>query len=154
MFSMGIIGADHTSYTVSDMARSLAFYRDLLGFEIVHERPAVINNYFRAIIGLPDAVIHAVLLRIPGSTHCLELFEYKHPRGTPQDLKPNNPGSSHIAYYVDDLRAMYPRLREAGVEFFSEPVYLDEGPNKGGWALYMKDPNGIIIELFQSPPKN
>lgn len=150
---MGIIGADHTSYTVSDMSRSLPFYRDLLGFELVHERPAVTADYFRKIIGFPDAVVHAVLLRIPGTTHCLELFEYKQPRGVRQNLTPNNPGSSHIAYYVDDLVAMFLLLKAAGADFISEPIYLDEGPNKGGWALYMRDPDGIVIELFQAPPK-
>ena len=149
---MGIIGADHTSYTVSDMKRTLAFYRDLLGFEIIHERPAVINNYFRAIVGFPDSVVHAVELRIPGTTHCLELFEYKQPRGTPQNLTPNNPGSSHIAYLVDDLRAMYAKLKAHNVTFISEPVFIDEGPNLGGWSLYMRDPDGIVIELFQRAP--
>jgi catechol 2,3-dioxygenase-like lactoylglutathione lyase family enzyme len=94
------------------------------------------------------------MLKIPGTTHYLELFEYKQPRGTAQDLTPNNPGSSHLAYLVDDLRAMYPRLKDAGVEFISEPIYLDEGPNTGGWALYMKDPNGIVIELFEPAKKS
>ncbi|PJF25868.1 MAG: bleomycin resistance protein, partial [Phototrophicales bacterium] len=28
-------------------------------------------------------------------------------------------------------------------------IYIDQGPNAGGWALYMKDPDGIPIELFQ-----
>ena len=149
MHTLGIVGAEHTCYTVIDMQRTLAFYRDTLGFEIIHERPAVTNSYFRKIIGFPDSVVHAVYLRIPGTNHCLELLEYKHPRGTAQNLTPNNPGSSHIAYLVDDLRAFYPKLKAAGVEFISEPTYLDEGPNKGGWGLYMKDPNGIIIELFE-----
>jgi lactoylglutathione lyase len=147
---MGIIGADHTSYSVRSIEHSLAFYRDLLGFEVIHERPEIKNNYFRKIVGIPDGVIHDAYLRIPGTTHCLELFEYMHPRGTPQNLKPNNPGSSHVAYLVDDLQAFFPKLKAAGVEFISEPVYLDEGPNEGGWALYMKDPDGIVIELFQA----
>jgi catechol 2,3-dioxygenase-like lactoylglutathione lyase family enzyme len=148
-----IIGAHHTSYSVSNMQRSLAFYRDLLGFELLHDRPEVTNRYFRTIVGIPDCVVHAVLLQIPGTTHTLELFEYKHPRGKRQKITtPNNPGSSHIAYFVDDLRSLYTRLKEAGVEFFTEPVYLDEGPNEGGWAVYMKDPDGIIIELFQPKP--
>src|SRR5574341_720173 len=110
---MNIIGAHHTCYTVIDMKRTLAFYHELLGFEIVHERPEVINTYFRTIIGFPDAVIHAVMLKIPGTDHHLELFEYKHPRGIPQNLTPNNPGSSHIAYLVDDLKALYERLKKA-----------------------------------------
>lgn len=150
---MAVIGTHHTSYTVSDLSRTLAFYRDLLGFEVVRERPSITATYFRQIVGFPDGVVRDALLRIPGSTHYLELFEYMQPRGVRQDLTPNNPGSSHIAYFVDDLRGMYERLKQAGAEFVSEPIYLDEGPNTGGWAVYMKDPDGIILELFQPPPK-
>ena len=146
---MTITNAHHTSFSVIDMQESLAFYRDLLGFELVNERPAVTDAYFREIVGIPDAVVYAVLLRIPGTDHMLELLEYLHPRGIAQNLSPNNPGSSHIAYIVDDLLAMVPVLVEAGVEFISEPVALDAGPSSGGWALYMKDPNGIVVELFQ-----
>ena len=146
---MGIIGADHTSYSVSDLSRTLPFYRDLLGFEVVHERPEIVNSYWRSIVGFPDAVARDALLKIPGSDHFLELIEYKNPRGVAQNLTPNNPGSSHVSYLVDDLRGLYARLKEANVSFISEPVYLDAGPNAGGWALYMKDPDGIVIELFQ-----
>lgn len=147
---MGIIGAHHTCFTVKDMQQSLAFYRDALGFEVVNERPTVTDSYFRDIIGFPDAVVYAVLLKIPGSSHYLELFEYKQPRGVAQDLTPNNPGSSHIAYLVDDLRALYDRLKDfPGLHFISAPVYLDAGPNKGGWALYLQDPSGVVIELFE-----
>jgi catechol 2,3-dioxygenase-like lactoylglutathione lyase family enzyme len=144
-----IIGAHHTSYTVQDMARSLAFYRDLLGFTLVTERPAVTAKYFRDIVGIPDAVVYAVLMEIPGTGHYLELFEYTHPRGVAQTLLPNNPGSSHICYLVDDVRGMYARLKQAGCTFISEPVYIDQGPNAGGWSLYMQDPDGIPLELFE-----
>jgi catechol 2,3-dioxygenase-like lactoylglutathione lyase family enzyme len=146
-----ITGAHHTSYTVGDMARSLAFYRDLLGFNVISDRPEVTNTYFRTIIGFPDGVIHAVMLEIPGTKHYLELFEYKHPRGTPQDMSPNNPNSSHICYLVDDLPPLYERLVSAGVQFVSPPVEVDAGPNAGGMAVYMKDPDGVVIELFQAP---
>jgi catechol 2,3-dioxygenase-like lactoylglutathione lyase family enzyme len=147
---MAVVGAHHTSYTVSDLTRTLPFYRDLLGFEVVLERPEIVLEYWRAVVGFPDAVARDAILKIPGTTHVLELIEYKNPRGIAQNVTPNNPGSSHICYLVDDLQAMYPRLKEAGVEFISKgPIYLDQGPNKGGWSLYMKDPDGIVIELFQ-----
>ena len=150
---MPIIGAHHTCYTVRDMAASLAFYRDLLGFEIASERPEVTAAYFRTIIGFPDARVYAVLLKIPGTSHMLELLQYLHPAGTPQDLTPNNPGSSHVCYLVDDLDAMYEKLRAANVTFISSPTDLDQGPNVGGKALYLRDPNGAVIELFQRAPQ-
>src|ERR1700759_5207825 len=108
---MGIIGAHHTSLSVADTERSLRFYRDLLGFEVVVNRPEVTATYFRTIIGFPDAIVHNAVLKIPGTTHLLELNGYVPPTGTQQDLTPNNPGSSHIAYLVNDLRAMYPSLK-------------------------------------------
>ncbi len=150
---MGIIGAHHTSLTVADTEQSLKFYRDLLGFEVIVERPEVTATYFRTVIGFPDAVVYNAVLRIPGTTHLLELNGYKHPKGTPQNLTPNNPGSSHICYIVDDLQAMYPTLKAAGVKFISEPTLLDSGPNLGGWALYMYDPDGFVIELLQQAKK-
>ncbi len=149
---MHITGADHTCYTVTDLERARIFYCDLLGFEIAHARPRITNRYFRDIIGMPDAVVRDLYLRIPGTSHHLELFVYEHPAGVVLDNRPNNVGSSHIAYIVDDLRALYARLKQqklVDIEFISEPVYLDEGPNQGGWALYMRDPNGIIIEMFE-----
>jgi catechol 2,3-dioxygenase-like lactoylglutathione lyase family enzyme len=149
---MGITGAHHTSYTVRDLDEALHFYRDLLGFEVVLIRPEITHTYWRSVVGFPDAVARDAVLQIPGTEHQLELIEYKHPKGTPQDTTPNNPGSSHVAYLVDDLPALYQRLKESGATFISEPIYLDAGPNKGGWSLYMRDPSGTIIEMFQKAP--
>ncbi len=150
---MAVVGAHHTSYTVSDLTKTLPFYRDLLGFEVVHERAEIVQSYWRAVVGFPDAVARDAMLKVPGANHFIELIEYKHPRGTMQNVTPNNPGSSHVCYLVDDLKAIYARLKAAGVQFISEgPIYLDQGPNQGGAALYMKDPDGIVIELFQKAP--
>lgn len=150
---MAITGADHTSFTVGNLDRSLAFYRDLLGLQVVWIRPHITNQYWRDIVGFPDAVVRGAFLAIPGTTHRLELYEYLQPRGTPADVRTNNPGSVHLCLYVDDARALYATLSAKGVSFRSPPVALNEGPNVGGVALYMLDPDGITIELFQPPAK-
>lgn len=152
-FNMKITGADHTSFTVADLDRSLAFYRDLLGLEVLWIRPNITNKYWRDIVGFPDAVVRGAFLAIPGTSHRLELYEYMHPRGTPADVRTNNPGSVHLCLYVDDARAMHAALSARGVVFRSPPIDLDEGPNIGGVAMYMVDPDGVTIELFQPPPK-
>ena len=149
---MKIIGADHTSFTVSNLEQSITFYVEHLGFELLYVRPEIKNRYFRAIIGWSDAVVKGAMLAIPGTTHKLELFEYVQPPGTPADVRTNNPGSAHVAYVVDDLQALYTTLRAKGVRFRSPPVALDEGPNQGGFALYMLDPDGITLELLQRAP--
>ena len=52
---------------------------------------------------------------------------------------------------VDDLRASYEDLRERGVRFKSEPVEISAGPNQGGLVVYLYDPDGYTLELFQPP---
>jgi len=150
---MKVIGSDHTSFTVSNLDRSLEFYAGRLGFEVIHVRPNIVNKYFRDIVGFPEGVVRGAFLRIPGTEHCLELFEYVTPRGVSLDVRNNNPGSAHIALLVEDLKLAYEELKAKGVRFRSPPIDLDEGPNVGGVAVYMLDPDGITIELFQPPPE-
>jgi catechol 2,3-dioxygenase-like lactoylglutathione lyase family enzyme len=148
---MGIIGADHTSFTVANLQRSLEFYVGLLGFSLIHLRPEITSRYFRTVVGLPDAVVKGAYLAIPGTNHRLELFEYVQPQGTPTDLSVQNPGSAHVAYLVDNLPAFYDYLQSRHARFRTPPVLLDEGPNAGGMSVYLLDPDGITIELFQPP---
>ena len=149
---MKVFGAAHTSYTVSDLARSKRFYCGLLGCEVVWERE-IVESYFRAIVGFPDCVVKAAQLRIPGSDHVLELFEYAHPRAAPAVPPVNRPGSSHIAFLVDDIHAACEELGARGVVVRSAPVEVDYGANKGAWGVYIEDPDGIPMELFQPPPR-
>jgi catechol 2,3-dioxygenase-like lactoylglutathione lyase family enzyme len=143
-----IIGADHTSYTVSNLERSLAFYVGVLGCEILWQR-VITNAYFSQIVGLSGCEVKAAHLRIPGSDHHLELFEYVRPAGSPLDVRTNNVGSSHISFVVDDLPAAYEELISIGVQFRSPPVEITSGPHKGSWGIYLLDPDGITVELFQ-----
>jgi catechol 2,3-dioxygenase-like lactoylglutathione lyase family enzyme len=140
----------HTGYTVSDLDRSLAFYRDLLGCEVVATQEKQ-GGYLAAIVGYPDAHVRMAHLRAPESDHIIELFQYLAPTPGRSRLEPRNVGTAHMCFIVADLRATYERLLAAGVEFFSPPVEVDTGINKGGLALYLHDPDGIPMELFQPP---
>ena len=145
---MPVIGAHHTSFTVADMDRSIAFFRDALGLELLYQRQ-IGDDYFGEIVGLPGSVVKAALFRLPGSGHHLELFQYLQPAGQAQRARPCDPGSSHLALLVDDLAAVYLQLQGKGVTFVSPPVPVTAGPSRGGSALYLRDPNGILIELFK-----
>jgi hypothetical protein len=47
------------------------------------------------------------------------------------------------------LAALFAQLQQKGTTFVSAPVPITAGPNRGGSGLYLRDPNGILIELFQ-----
>ena len=82
----------HTGYTVSDLERSVAFYRDLLGCEVIAEQEKQ-GGYLAAIVGYPDAHVRMAHLRLPGADHVLELFQYLTPAGAAADVEPKNVGA-------------------------------------------------------------
>jgi lactoylglutathione lyase len=145
---MHVTGAHHTGLSVVDLDQSLEFY-SLLGCEVIWQRE-IRDEYFGRIVGINDCVVRAAHVRIPGSGHVLELFEYV-PHEAEAQLVPNIPGHAHVAFTVTDLRAAYNELRAHGVRFFSEPVLITAGVNKGGFGVYLLDPSGITLELFQPP---
>jgi catechol 2,3-dioxygenase-like lactoylglutathione lyase family enzyme len=151
----GLVGVWHFSFTVSDLDRSIGFYRDLLGLQLVH-RQEQDNAYTRRLVGFPDAVLRVAQLAVPGqprtiSTHDLELVEYVRPRGERRDGRICDPGAAHLALTVRDAQAIYERLMKAGVRFVSPPNAITAGVNEGGYACYFHDPDDIVLELLQPP---
>jgi catechol 2,3-dioxygenase-like lactoylglutathione lyase family enzyme len=142
----------HTGYTVSDLERSVAFYRDLLGLEVIAQQEKQ-GGYLAAIVGYPDAHVRMAHLRPPGGEHVVELFQYLAPGGDTPEIEPKNVGTAHLCLLTDDLHRDYERLAAAGVSFVSRPVEVDTGINTGGYALYLRDPDGIVVELFQPPAR-
>jgi lactoylglutathione lyase len=106
--------------------------------------------YIRELVGYPGVDLHAAILRMPGTEVVLELLEYRDVERTPVDTSTANPGTAHIAFFVDDLDALYADLTTRGVRSVSAPVTPTIGPNEGGRAVYMIDPDGIRVELIQS----
>jgi catechol 2,3-dioxygenase-like lactoylglutathione lyase family enzyme len=150
-----LTGIHHTSFTVADLDRSLAFFRDRLGLEVVYTRE-IRADYFASIVGLPGCVVKAAMLRLPGAQHQIELFQYLTPPTIAADhrLRPCDSGSHHLAFLVTDLAGLCQDLRSHGAELLSDPIVINSGPNAGGCAVYVRDPNGILIELFQPPSRD
>lgn len=145
----------HTSFTVSNLEKSLDFYCNILGFEVVHRQEQA-NTYTSKFIGYENAHLKVAMLKLPNqqtgvSGHTLELIEYVHPKGPNVDVSTCNAGSAHMAFVVDDMAKTYTHFKRKGVRFKSEPVLIEEGRNKGGYAVYFLDPDNITLELVQPP---
>ena len=137
------------------MDRTLPFYTDLLGLEVIHTQIQD-NPYTRKLVGIPGAILKAVLLKVPNldaglSGHIVELMEYIQPKGVKIDTTPCNVGAAHFAFGTRDVHAMYEKLSAAGVDFVSEPVAITAGINEGGFTCYLHDPDGYTLELMQPP---
>ncbi len=151
----GMLGLWHFSFTVADIERSVQFYRDLLGFELIHRQDQA-NEYTDRLVGYTGAYLRIAQFAVPGeprghSTHDLELVEYVTPPGRRGSIEIRNPGAAHLAFAVEAIDAYYQRLVAAGVHFFSPPNLITAGVNTGGYTCYFHDPDQIVLEILQPP---
>jgi len=144
-----ITGVNHTSFTVSDLDKSLAFYSDLLGMPIlsVGERPV---EFAEKVVAIPKA--HLKIAYLDAWGHKLELIQYlSHPGGR-ATTRTCDVGSAHLCFNVEDVYAKVRELTAKGVRFKGIPQVIPAGTNKGGLTVYLEDPDGIPLEFIQ-PPK-
>jgi catechol 2,3-dioxygenase-like lactoylglutathione lyase family enzyme len=146
-----IITADHTGITVSNLERALAFWRDVLGFELSHTAHQT-GDMAREITGVAGAEIKLAVVKTPGG-HKIELLEYLAPSDRKQhvDLRPRDVGHVHVALIVDDLEAVLEKIAAAGWKAVGKPQTLKSGPNAGKRVVYVRDPDGTTIEFMQPP---
>lgn len=142
--SSGVItGHNHTSFTVSDRERSVAFYTKVIGFTVdrVYELE---GDAIEQIVAMPGAKLKLAHLTLDGFR--LELVEYVEPKGQQPSLPTCNVGVAHIAFNTDDVQAAYEALKAKGVLFKGEPMRA--APDRP-LACYFVDPDGITLELNQ-----
>lgn len=145
-----IIATDHTGFTVANIERSLAFWRDILGFELSH-RAHHTGDLASEVTGVPGAEISIAVLKAPG--HKIELLEYLAPPNRAQiDSRPCDVGSAHVALTVDNLDAILSTIAASGWSPVGHPQTLKTGPNAGKRVVYVHDPDGTTIEFMQLPP--
>ena len=140
----------HTGLTVSDLERSLHFWRDAMGMEVLFQQEKA-GGYLEAIVGEPGAHVLMAHLAFGGEGPRIELFQYLAPGGGRHFSRPADQGFAHVCVACDDLGEWLERLIAAGGTPFSEPVEIDTGVNKGGRGVYLRDPDGHVVELFERP---
>ncbi|MEW9516124.1 VOC family protein [Streptomyces tubercidicus] len=151
-----LTGLWHIGLHVSNLERSVAFYRDVLGMTLVHQQEQD-NAYTAALVGFPDAHLKVAQLALPVrpptavASHDIELIEYVVPHGTPSPARRCDPGTAHVAFAVADIDAVCARLTGHGVRLVSPPNRITSGVNTGGAACYFLDPDGHTLELVQPP---
>ena len=136
---MSVRRASHFGLCVSDLERSLAFYRDAIGFKEV-SRLTFSDEGSRRLLGLPDGILEAAYLEREG--WLLELLGFPEPGTLPGDApRPmNRTGLTHLSFVVESLEAIGAAIERHGGRVLEE-TRLET-------VVFALDPDGTRLELM------
>ncbi len=134
-FFTGFQDFQHVAVTVSDIDRSLAFYRDLLGFPVLGR--LTFGGETGMVIDFLDI----------GNNALLEIFSFTNVAAKPSDFLYDDRqlGLRHMGFRVASVDAVAARVRQAGVEFTLEPLDAVGGVR----IAFFKDPDGTLVEIVE-----
>ena len=137
---------EHVGLSVADLDRSIAFYRDVLGFKVIRVLECAGESRLGEIVGLPGCTTRIAHLDLNDSM--IELFEYQDPRGRPiaPDRTQADHGFIHVGLTSNDVLGDCARLKAQGIKFLSEPVEF----RPGVWVVYFYGPDGEVCEMRQT----
>jgi catechol 2,3-dioxygenase-like lactoylglutathione lyase family enzyme len=144
-----ILGYDHTSFTVADIDRAVVFWRDAMGFAL-DDLSAREGDWLGSVVGVPGA--RCRIAHLHGHGLHLEFIQYLEPVGTDVTGPPHRPGTAHLAFLVEDIETAARRMLEGGASEQGRITRCSSGAAAGCLAVYLKDPNGIIVELVELAP--
>ena len=117
----------HTRYRVTDLEKTVHFYKEVLGLEEVRRMTSGRGSQF-------------VFLKAPESEELIEICKYD--ASGPVQVGPD---LTHLAFEVDDMEAFARHSASLGYP-------LSDGPHKssGGIIAFVDAPDGYEVELIQS----
>jgi len=129
----------HHGISVADLERSLSFYRDALGFEVI-DRYTLDDAGLSAAIG---AEATGRFAQLDGGNARVELVEYDAGDPVPETAVYDT-GAAHLGIEVEDVDAAYEAL-PGDVETVSEPQTTGSGTR----LCFLRDPDGALVELLE-----
>jgi tRNA(Arg) A34 adenosine deaminase TadA/catechol 2,3-dioxygenase-like lactoylglutathione lyase family enzyme len=170
---MTLIGVHHVSFTVTDLERTISFYRDVVGMRLLERKHRRADDLGTALLGEGGRSAGAATAGAIGAVDAgsagprgaaaeiliadmelggtrVEFIQYVDPASRPYPGDPSVAGSAHVALLTRDIEGEFRRLQTAGVRFHT-PVRTVRDPGKPVWRwCYFRDPDGICVELVES----
>jgi catechol 2,3-dioxygenase-like lactoylglutathione lyase family enzyme len=147
-----VAGVGNFSHIVSNLDKSIEFYRDVLGLELTAPpAPFAANPAIMKLGNTIGAQSHIAVMKIPGTTLGVELIDYKDIDRKPAHPRFQDPGTGNLAILVKDIDAVASRLKKAGAHVLTAaggPVDI-QGIEKG---FFVQDPDGFVVEVTQLTP--
>ncbi len=151
-FGQEVVGSGNFSHIVSNLDKSVAFYRDVLGLELpAGAQPFGAKPEIMKLGNTLGARNRIAVLKVPGSTLGVELIEYKDIDRKPAQPRFQDPGAANLAIRVRDIEAVMMRVKSSGAKVLTAAG----GPVAIGTAsrnVFLQDPDGFVVEVAQPVP--
>src|SRR5688572_746759 len=145
-----ITGVGNYSHIVTDLDKSLAFYRDVIGLQPnAPPRPFDGNPAIMKLGNTPNAQSRFVALRVPGSAIGVELIDYKDIERTPARPRFQDPGAANLIVRVRELDPVLDRVKKAGAKILTVSG-IPATIGNGGRVMFIQDPDGFVVEVVQA----
>ena len=142
----------HIGVSVADLSRSIAFWEAMLEAP-GRDRRILEGPQLGTLVGYPEPRIDSCWFDLPGGV-ALELLQYLDRSEPPYDPGTAHPGNVHVCLRVEDMAAAHAHAVACGARPVSAaPVEIGRGPRAGTRVAYVRDPDGVTIELFQPPSR-
>ena len=146
-------GISHVAIGVSNMDKSLPFYRDALGLKVTLDKEENVGGFPALFRDPTKGKRRAVYLRWedgPDATFIVLSAPVGPSSG--EAIKLDQVGIHHFSFWVKDLRAKAEKLQAAGVPLLLPPTEGDsagygEAPGKKVLTCLFQDPDGIILQF-------
>jgi catechol 2,3-dioxygenase-like lactoylglutathione lyase family enzyme len=141
-----ITGFNHTSFTVADMQKSVKFWTEMLGYETASIGPRA-GKWQEEVTGVEGASL--MVAHLYGHGHHIEFIQYLGGAARGTAPTPALVGAAHVCLETDDIERTWDELIRAGATAQGRIALVTTGAVTGVKAGYIRDPNGILIELVQ-----
>ena len=158
----------HVGFTVRDIERSFAFYRDVVGMAVWNQEDeldvkppeerrietgatgveisSVRSESFDRLTNNPGSEIKYLMLTSSDRKLVFQLIEYVAGGGPELELDHNRAGSMHFSFFVDDVDAKRSEIERRGdVKIISDVVRITPSMR----SFYVSDPDGVPVEFLE-----
>lgn len=148
-----VIGILNYVHAVTDLDTTVAFYKDVIGLEFSRPPAAFPNPGVPLLVNSPGVTLRLAMFKMPGQKYVLELTQFSAADRKAGQPMHTDPGAANLQLRVRDIDTVFAAIKKSGAPIITKsgaPVKIGP-PNSNMRSVMVRDPDGYVVEVIQSP---